>query len=238
MKMLPVVILAGGLATRLRPITENIPKALVEIANEPFIFHQLRYLKAQGIAKIILCVGHKGEMIQEILKGHHKFGLNITYSFDGDKLLGTGGAIKKALPLLSDPFFVLHGDTFLPINFLKVQEHFLLSSKSALMTVYENFNRWDKSNVIYLDGKLLKYDKEFPSDDMTYIDYGLGVLTKSIFEGYKSEKHFGLSKIYEDLSQKSDLEGYPVDRRFYEIGSHEGLKETSIFLENRGEDKA
>ena len=106
------------------------------------------------------------------------------------------------------------------------------------MTVYENFNRWDRSNAIYLDGKLLKYDKEFPSNDMTYIDYGLGVLTKAIFGGYSSEKHLGLSKIYEDLCQKSDLEGYPVDHRFYEIGSHEGLKETSIFLENRGVNKA
>ena len=104
--MLPVAILAGGLATRLRPITETIPKALIEIAGEPFIFHQLRYLHEQGITSVILCIGYLGEMIQELVGAGSQFGVQVSYSFDGPKLLGTGGAIKAARPLLGNNFFI------------------------------------------------------------------------------------------------------------------------------------
>ena len=231
--ILPVVILAGGLATRLRPKTENIPKSLMGVAGEPFIFHQLKYLERQGIKEVTICIGYLGEMIQRVIGDGKKFNIEITYSLDGDVLLGTGGAIKKALPLLSNSFFVLHGDTFLPIDFLKVQESFFASSKSALMTIFENSNQWDKSNVLYLDGELVKYDKNYPSANMTYIDYGLGVLSKAAFESYPPYQKFDLSEIYEDLCHKSDLEGYPVDRRFYEIGSHQGLEETTQFFLNK-----
>lgn len=232
---MPVVILAGGLATRLRPITEQIPKSLVEVAGEPFISHQLKYLQQQGIKKVTLCIGYLGEMVQSVVGDGSQFGIDITYSLDGVKLLGTGGAIKKALPFLDETFFVLYGDSFLPINFLKVEEKYSASLKSGLMTILRNANQWDKSNVSYVEGELIKYDKEFPSPDMAYIDYGLGILSKKSFDSYDDDKPFDLSQIYKNLSLKSDLEGYLVYTRFYEIGSHQGLKETTHYFSNRGE---
>lgn len=229
---LTVVILAGGLATRLKPVTERIPKSLVEVAGEPFISRQLRYLKNQDVTKVTLCIGHLGEMIQAVVGDGRQFGIDITYSLDGDTLLGTGGAIKKALPLLDDTFFVLNGDSFLPIDFRKVEEKFMYCSKSALMTILKNEDQWDTSNVSYVGGKLIKYDKEFPSSDMVYIDYGLGVLSKKLFNVYDKDQPFDLSLIYKSLSQRLDLEAYLVVDRFFEIGSHRGLKETTNYFLN------
>src|SRR6202051_4538585 len=119
--MLPVAILAGGLASRLRPMTDRVPKALLSIAGRPFIFHQLGLLKNQGIDRVVLCVGHLGEQVKALVGDGRDFGLVIQYSFDGNELLGTGGALKKALPLLGDDFFVLNGDSYLPCSFARIQ---------------------------------------------------------------------------------------------------------------------
>ena len=231
---LPVVILAGGLATRLRPITEKIPKSLVEVAGEPFICRQLKYLESQGINKVTLCVGYLGEMIESEVGKGNQFGLEVTYSFDGPKLLGTGGAIKKALPFLDQNFFVLYGDSFLPINFSSVEEAFHASQKLALMTILKNDDQWDKSNVAYLENELVEYNKECPNSDMNYIDYGLGILSSGLFDSYEEDHPFDLSEIYKNLSHQSELEGYLVNQRFYEIGSHQGLEETTNFFLTRG----
>ena len=145
--MLPVVILAGGLATRMKPITEKIPKSLIEVNGKPFIIHQLNYLKSQGIQSVVLCIGHLGGMIQSLIGSGESLGLNIRYSLDGDKLLGTGGAIKKSLPLATKDFFVLYGDSFLPIHYKSVEDAYFLSKKNALITVVKNNNQWDRSNV-------------------------------------------------------------------------------------------
>jgi NDP-sugar pyrophosphorylase family protein len=227
---LHVVILAGGLATRLKPITEKIPKSLVNVAGEPFIFHQLRYLKSQGIKKVTLCVGFLGNMIQSVVQDGKQFGIEVTYSFDGEKLLGTGGAIKKALPLLGKEFFILYGDSFLRIDFNKVEQAFISSTKSSLMTIIKNEDKWDKSNVLYIKKELLKYDKNNPSDDMKHIDYGLGILSREAFINHHTDISFDLSEIYEKLCKASDLQGYPVKQRFYEIGSHKGLKEFTHYI--------
>lgn len=229
-----VVILAGGLATRLRPISENIPKSLIEVAGRPFIFWQLEYLRSQGIRKVTLCVGHLGDMIKSTVGSGDQFGLEISYSFDGSTLLGTGGAIKKALPLLADKFFVLYGDSFLPINYQAVADEFLACKKQALMTIFRNSDRWDTSNVYFENGVLKEYNKEKPSSDMTYIDYGLGVIKSNLFDHYDEGVNFDLSEIYRNLSSKSELQGYPVERRFYEIGSYQGLKETEEYFFNKG----
>jgi NDP-sugar pyrophosphorylase family protein len=228
--MLPVAILAGGLATRLRPITEKIPKALIEIAGKPFIFHQLHYLRKEGIRKVILCLGYLCEMIEEEVGDGSNFDLDITYSHDGDFLLGTGGSIKKALPLLDENFYVLYGDSFLPIRFSPVEESFLKSKKSALMTVILNENKWDKSNVIFRDGLVLEYNKKEPKSEMKFIDYGLGILSKSLFDKYEEKVAFDLADLYHLLSIKSQLAGFEVNERFYEIGSHQGIKETELYL--------
>ncbi len=151
-ELLPVAILAGGLANRLRPITETIPKALVTVAGEPFLFHQLRYLKAQGVAHVVICTGYLGEQVEAAVGNGHAFGLKVEISPDGPVLLGTGGALKTAAPKLGDAFFVLYGDSFLPCDFGKVQSAFEASGKPALMTVLRNGDRWDKSNVVFVDG--------------------------------------------------------------------------------------
>ena len=231
--MLPVAILAGGLATRLRPITETIPKALIEIAGEPFIFHQLRYLHKQGLTSVVLCIGYLGEMIQEIVGDGSHFGVQVSYSFDGPKLLGTGGAIKAAMPLLGNNFFIFYGDSFLPIDFKAVEKAYLSSNKLGLMTVLKNENQWDKSNVIYQNDSLIEYNKEEIKPGMNYIDYGLGILNSDVFHAYPAEESFDLSKVYNQLSLNKQLYGYEVFERFYEIGSHQGILETEEYLTSR-----
>jgi NDP-sugar pyrophosphorylase family protein len=228
--MLPVVILAGGLATRLRPITEKIPKALLDIAGEPFIFHQLRYLKQQGISRVVLCIGHLGEMIEAAVGDGSHFGLKVNYSLDGPKLLGTGGAIKAALPLIGEDLFIFYGDSFLPIDFQSVEKSYLLSKKLGLMTVLKNENQWDRSNVIYQNGSLIEYNKVEIKQNMNYIDYGLGILNADVFSGYPVGEVLDLSQVYNELSLKNELFGYEVFERFYEIGSHQGILETKEYL--------
>jgi NDP-sugar pyrophosphorylase family protein len=228
--MLPVVILAGGLATRMKPITEKIPKSLIEVKGKPFIIHQLSYIKSQGIQKIVLCIGHLGQMIQSLIGNGEALGLDIQYSLDGDRLLGTGGAIKKSLPLLSEDFFVLYGDSFLPIDYKDVEEAYVLSKKNALITIVKNNNQWDKSNVEFASGTLIEYNKHHPNQRMRYIDYGLSVLNQSIFNAYHENEPFDLGDLYHKLSLHQHLAGLETFERFYEIGSQDGLKETEDYL--------
>jgi MurNAc alpha-1-phosphate uridylyltransferase len=228
--MLPVAILAGGLATRLRPITETIPKALVDVAGQPFIFRQLRFLRVQGVQKVVLCIGYLGEMVQSLVGDGSQFGLDVTYSPDGPVLLGTGGALKQALPLLGQNFFVLYGDSFLPIDFAPVEKAFFDSGKTSLMTVLKNGDRWDKSNVAFSDGKLLEYNKKSPKPSMAYIDYGLGVLHSSVLDSFPTKEAFDLAEVYHALSLQGQLAGYEVHDRFYEIGSHSGLNEAEDYF--------
>ena len=228
--MLPVAILAGGLATRLRPMTATIPKSLVEVAGRPFIEWQLDYLHSQGIHEVVMCVGYLGVQIEELVGDGAKYGVHIDYSFDGSKLLGTGGALRKALPLLGEAFFVFYGDSYLPIDFLEVQASFRQQQLPALMTVLKNEGQWDASNVIYRDGRLLEYNKREASSDMDYIDYGLGVLSSKILIGHKEDEVFDLADVYHDLSIQGSLAGVEVHERFYEIGSHQGLQETAEYL--------
>lgn len=233
--MLPVAILAGGLATRLHPITQTIPKALIAVAGQPFISRQLKYLRLQGVHRVVLCIGYLGEMIQEVVGDGADFGLDVSYSHDGPALLGTGGALKQALSLLGHDFFVLYGDSFLPVAFAPIEKAFLDSHKPALMTVLENGDRWDKSNVLFRRGELVEYNKHQPRPEMTYIDYGLAVLSKPVLEHYPDGRAFDLAEIYHALSLKGQLAGYEVNERFYEIGSHHGLKETETYFLKKGE---
>jgi N-acetyl-alpha-D-muramate 1-phosphate uridylyltransferase len=228
--MFPVALLAGGLATRLRPITEKIPKALVEVAGRPFINWQLEDLARQGVKRVVMCTGYLGEQIEASVGNGSQFGLDVLYSPDGPVLLGTGGALRKALPELGNTFFVLYGDSFLPINYAEVEAAFAASEKSALMTVLRNGNRWDKSNVLYLDGHLQEYNKRTPRPEMAYIDYGLGVMSASVMEPYSLSEPFDLADVYQSLSLQDKLSGFEVYERFYEIGSHTGLQEAEEYF--------
>lgn len=214
----------------MRPITETIPKALVDVAGLPFIVRQLSYLRDQKVRNVVLCIGYLGEMIEALVGNGSRFGLKVTYSHDGPSLLGTGGALKKALPLLGEQFFVLNGDSFLPVDFALVQQAYLKNGKDALMTVLANGDQWDKSNVLFSNGKLLQYNKSAPRPDMTYIDYGLGVVSARVLDAYPAALPFDLADVYQALSTKGMLFGLEVYERFYEIGSHSGLKETEAYF--------
>jgi len=233
--MPPVVILTGGLATRLYPVTLKIPKSLIEVAGKPFIFHQLALLKQQGVCKVVLCVGKFGEMIQGYVGDGHAWGLKVQYSYDGETLLGTGGAIKKASPLLPEVFFVLYGDSYLDVDLKPILEQFESEGKPALMTVYHNKNKWDKSNILFQSGEVVKYDKKNPSPQMEYLDYGINILRKSIFNDCPDGISFDLSEVFIKLIEKGEVSAFEVFKRFYEIGSIQGIKETEEYLNTKNQ---
>lgn len=226
----PVAILAGGLATRLRPVTETVPKALLEVAGEPFVTHQLRLLRSAGFRRVVLCVGYLGEKIEAFLGKGQRFDMEISYSFDGDTLRGTGGALRHAVPLLGDQFVVLYGDSYLPINYSSVVEAFVKSGKPALMAVFRNEGRWDTSNVLFEDGEIRRYNKSVRSPEMQYIDYGVAVLRAEVLKPFRNEEKFELADAYTRLVEKGDMAGFEVRQRFYEIGSPAGLKELDRLL--------
>jgi len=227
---IPVAILAGGLATRLRPITEKIPKSLVPVAGRPFLAHQLELLHARGIRRAVLCIGYLGEMIQRDFGDGRAFGIRLDYSFDGPKLLGTGGALKRALPLLGGEFFVLYGDSYLPVDYRPIADFFRHSGKLGLMTVYRNEGRYDTSNVVFLDGEIAVYDKKKRVPEMRHIDYGLSLFKASVFESYSAGQTFDLAEVMGKLVREKQLVGYEVRERFYEMGSPAGLAELESLL--------
>lgn len=227
---IPVAILAGGLATRLRPITEKIPKSLVPVAGRPFLAHQLELLRGCGIRRAILCIGYLGEMIQREF-GDEAFGVKLDYSFDGDKLLGTGGAIKRALTKLGKEFFVLYGDSYLPIEFAPVADAFRRAGKPGLMTVYCNEGKYDTSNVRFRDGEILIYNKKLTLPEMRHIDYGLSLFQSAVFDSYPADRAFDLAEVMGKLVGEKQLAGYEVSARFYEIGSPAGLSELESLLQ-------
>jgi NDP-sugar pyrophosphorylase family protein len=228
--MLPVAILAGGLATRLRPLTETVPKSLVEINGEPFLRHQLRLLRGAGIDRVVLCVSHLGEQVRDSAGDGREFGLHIDYSFDGSILLGTAGALKRALPLLGESFFVLYGDSYLPIDLGAVEAVFRASGKAGLMTVYSNEGQWDTSNVEFVDGRIAAYDKKLRTGRMRHIDYGLGVFHAAAFAEIPEGTSWDLATVYRDLLDAGELAAFEAPHRFYEIGSFSGIEELSSYL--------
>jgi MurNAc alpha-1-phosphate uridylyltransferase len=231
---LPVAILAGGLATRLQPITERIPKSLVDVAGRPFAEQQVELLRRSGITEILFLVGHLGEMVQDTLGDGSRWGVTLRYVFDGPRQLGTGGAIRRAFPALGDPFFVLYGDSYLECDYRAIERAFLPSGKPALMTVCRNDDRWDRSNVRFEDGRILAYDKQGRTPAMHHIDYGLGVFRKSAFAPHADGDAFDLATVYQRLLADGDLAGFDVGGRFYEIGSPAGLEETRAYLAGKG----
>jgi len=233
---LPVAILAGGRATRLGPIAERLPKALVDVAGRPFAVHQLELLRGHGLTDIVFLVGHLGEMICNTLGDGARWGVHVRYVFDGPRLLGTGGAIRRALPALGDTFFVMYGDSYLECDFGAIEEAFHWGREPALMTVFKNDDRFDRSNVLFDQGRIVRYDKVSRDPRMQHIDYGLGVLTdKALAPWARTQTAFDLAAVYQDLVARGQLAGFEVDQRFYEIGSPEGLEETRALLGARGD---
>ncbi len=227
--MLPVAILAGGLGTRLKPLTETIPKALVEINGKPFLAHQLELLRARGVPRVVLCVGYLGEMIREFAGDGARFGVEVRYSHDGPALRGTAGALRNALPLLGERFFVLYGDSYLTCDYAAVERAFIGSDKPALMTVFRNDGQWDRSNVEFDGVRIHAYEKNAANARMRHIDYGLGAFeSRALTELAPAESD--LAAVYRALLRRDELAAYEVAERFYEIGSPAGVAELSEYL--------
>lgn len=229
-EMPPVAILAGGLAKRLRPRTETVPKAMLEVAGEPFIAHQLRLLRREGVHRVVLCVGYLRDQIEKFVGNGAGFGLNVTYRADGPRLLGTGGALRAALDDLGPDFLVLYGDSWLDAVYTPIVETFRAARQPALMTVFRNEGSWDRSNVWFEGGRIKIYDKRRRHPEMRYIDWGLGMIRADALAAYPEGEPFDLGDFYSELAQAGRLAGYEVMTRFYEIGSEEGLRETDALL--------
>jgi NDP-sugar pyrophosphorylase family protein len=220
----PVCILAGGLGTRLGERVRDTPKPLIEVAGKPFLLHQFDLLRACGAHRIVLCVGYLGERIEAAIGDGSDLGLDIRYRYDPPELAGTAGAIRAALDDLGERFLVLYGDTYLRVDYRAVEA----ASRAwpALMTVFENAGRWDVSNVLFRDGRVVRYDKRAPAPDMRWIDYGLSVLTPAALEGGAAD----LADVMQRLAGQERLGGYLATERFYEIGTPESLAEADAFL--------
>jgi D-sedoheptulose 7-phosphate isomerase len=235
---LPVAILAGGLATRMGALTADTPKALLDVAGEPFVFHQLRLLRAGGFRRVVLCVGHLGERVQAAVGDGRRFGLEVEWLFDGPTLLGTGGALRRALPRLGARFAVVYGDSYLRCDYRAIARAFLASGKLALMTVYRNDGAFDASNV-ELEGartesgqaaRIVVYDKQRRTPAMRHIDYGLGLFDARAFAAVPDDLPTDLATLYQELLARGELAGFEVPERFFEIGSVAGLEELRTLL--------
>jgi NDP-sugar pyrophosphorylase family protein len=217
----------------LRPATESVPKSLIEVNGEPFVVHQLRLLREKGIRHVVLCVGHLGALVQSAVGDGSALGLQVDYSFDGPELLGTAGAIRNALPMLGDPFFVIYGDSYLPCDYAAVARNFEIAGVLGMMTVFRNEGKWDTSNVEFDAGRILAYSKKERTPRMHYIDYGLGVFRAEAFQSLPTGRVCDLAELYTGLLRRKQLAAFEVQERFYEIGSPAGLRETGEFLAGR-----
>lgn len=228
--MLPIAIIAGGLGTRLAPITETVPKALVPVNGRPFIDHQLTLLRSNGITDVVLCLGYLGEMIEAYLGDGSRFGCSIAYSYDGPQRIGTAGALAKALPLLGQRFFMTYGDSYLDCDYRSIEASFVHSGQPALMTVFRNDGAIVPSNVLYRDGLIVAYDKLRPSADMRHIDYGVSVFDQAVFADIPLDRPTDLAVVFQRLVSEHALAGYEAPTRFYEVGTPEGIAQTEAYL--------
>jgi NDP-sugar pyrophosphorylase family protein len=227
------VILAGGLGTRMRPLTDHCPKTLLPVGGRPFAYHQLHWLAAQGVTEVVYAIGHQGQLIRRYWDTEPRPVSWIRYVDEGEKLRGTGGALRLALEqgVLQESFLVIYGDSFLPVVFAPVWNAFMESGRPALMTVLRNEGRWDRSNVIYDGGRVVLYDKR-GGNAMNFIDYGLSAMRRELLGAVTTEK-FDLSEFFQELSLQGQLAGFEVAERFYEIGSPAGLRDLETYLEAR-----
>jgi NDP-sugar pyrophosphorylase family protein len=220
-----VAILAGGLATRLKPLTDSLPKSLVSIQGKTFLEYQLEFLKAGDVTDIVLCAGYLGGQIEKYCGDGGKFGVRIKYSHEGNTLLGTAGSLKKAGPLLEEEFFVMYGDSYLFLDFTTLMCYFKNQNKLALMTVYRNRGRYDKSNTMVAGNLVRRYSKQAKNGALEYIDYGANILRKQALELVPADRPYSLEDLFPLLIARDELLAYEVKERFYQIGSPEGLAE-------------
>ena len=219
----------------MRPLTETVPKTLLNVNGRPFADYQLAWLAGQGITDVVYSIAHFGTMIRDFAGDGSRWGLKVRFVDEGQTLLGTAGALRLALDrhVLNEHFCVLYGDSYLRMDLLEAWRAFELSGKPALMTVLRNEGQWDVSNVDFRNGELVVYDKR-PGphrNSMRYIDYGLSIVSRSAIEELiPSGRKADLADFFNELSARGDLSGFEVSQRFYEIGSPQGLADLEYFL--------
>lgn len=224
-----VAILAGGLATRLDELTKNQPKSMVKVLGKHFLEYQLELLRGNGVRDIVLCIGHLGEQIERKFGNGEKYGVSIRYSFE-DKPLGTAGALKNAEAMLNDPFFTIYGDSYIFLDFPVAMRFFNSQNKLALMTVYKNYDRYDRSNTAINGMFVNKYSKQERTGEMIYIDYGVNIFKKQALGLIPKNQFTALEDIFPRLIDRKELLAYEVKERFYEVGSHQGLKDFEGYM--------
>jgi NDP-sugar pyrophosphorylase family protein len=228
---LQVVILAGGMATRLGDRTKNIPKSLIEVNGKKFIDYQLSQLASFEFTNVVICTGHLGHLIEEYVQDGEKWNIKVQYSRESKELLGTGGAIKNALPLLDEKFAVLYGDSYLTENLGLISN--LQSHNPCIMTIYENVNGTDRSNVFFESPEKWSYSKSKKIFEANYIDYGFMILDRNFFGQYESRSKFDLSEFLEFCCKNGLIEPLIVNSGYFEIGSEEGISSFTTYLDKQ-----
>ncbi|MDG6904997.1 MAG: NTP transferase domain-containing protein [Nitrososphaerota archaeon] len=227
-----VAIIAGGKGTRLAPLTNVIPKPMVLVNGKPFLEHEITLLKERGISDFVLCVGYLSEVIKDHFGDGKKFGVRIRYSDDGRKPLGVIGSLKKAESLLEDYFFMTYGDAYLRADYSKAMKEFQESGKLGMMFVYENRNKYGRSDVEVRNGLVTNYDKKEQTPSMTYINYGAITLRKESLKLVPIDSVCGEQEFFGQLIKEQQLAAHTIKERFYEIGNRESLEEFQEFISN------
>lgn len=233
------MILAGGLGTRMQAVAGPLPKALIPVGGQPFIHHQLTWLADQGVSYVVLCIGHLGSAIREFVGDGSRWGLHVAYVDEGSDLRGTGGALRLALDqgVLPGLFAVLYGDSYLPIRLAPVVKAYEQSSLPALMTVFRNGGRWERSNARLEGGRVVLYDKwhtDPAGGGLEFVDYGLSVLRRHVVaDGVPPGQAFDLARLFHRLSVDGLLAGHEATQRFFEVGSPGGLRDLEAHLAGR-----
>jgi NDP-sugar pyrophosphorylase family protein len=225
------VILAGGLATRLGERTRSLPKALLPIAGRPFLAWQLEALARCGFSEVVLCISHLGQQIRDFLGGSAAFGATVAYSEDGPRLLGTGGALRRALPLLAPQFLVTYGDSYLPFDYAApLRDLAAHPAARGSMSVFENAGEWDESNSEVQGELVIRYQKGARDPALRFIDYGAIALGRDVIAERPAETAFGLDQVQSELARQGALRAVIAAERFYEIGSERGIAELEAKL--------
>jgi NDP-sugar pyrophosphorylase family protein len=238
--VLPCLVLGGGLGTRMRPATDAVPKPLLPVCGEPFAVHQLRWLAGEGVTDVVYSIGHLGHLLRDELSARTDLGCSLRFVDEGSTLMGTGGAVRLAVdrePRLREAFFVLYGDSFLDIDLSAVADAFRASGAEALMTVFRNDDRWERSNVVFDRDRVERYDKRETDPagaGMHHVDYGLSVLQgDTVHARIPDATVFDLADLFRDLSLEGRLAGFEAAHRFYEIGTPAGLADLEAHLAER-----
>jgi histidinol-phosphate phosphatase family protein len=233
--MQPVVVLAGGHGTRVSHLTgPELPKALLPIAERPFIDFKLAGLAAAGATDVVLLVGHGAGELREHVGSGAVVGLRVTYVDEGDRLLGTGGAILRALPQLADPFWVTYADTLLEVPMADVEQALEQGDALGVMTTFENRDRWERSNVSIAGGLVTAHEKGAPAGTYQWIDYGMLLLRRAAFGGYQPGSRFDLGDLLRSLIAQRRLAAFPVRERFHDIGTEDAWRETDAWARETG----